>query len=1562
MSSMSRGRVSKAPKASKVVKPKQNSKRSTQHNRNYRWKSFNERISNLKIDPIRRKRFVEQEEKAVEATHTFFGEALSGWRDTNLSATFSAFAKDAAPLCDNLPMVLHNEDKIADLLMEYIEKGDALAMDPLLNLLSTLAQDLGVRFERHFQRAVATVLAVASRHEDLPVIEASFNSLAWLFKYLQKLLVPDLRPLYDLLAPYIGQVKQKPFVVRYAAQAFSFLVRKAAIVYERDTKPLNTIIEHVLRNCIDTANEPSAGLHQQGIMALLSEAIQGVQQALVAGGSAILQSTFQYAERLAQDDLACVEHIVCGVLTDFIHFSNQEGFKPVFETILEHISRSVGNTSAKSIRFNSSLLFTVVSVRKGSRVTDWKAVSQTSKALVVACEQLDALEDPVAEAVLGLYAVVLQTANTGAVQAMVQTLDGLRSGTWAPCFVRLCDMVLRLGPERFNEMLLPHLQRFVIERPSLDDASLLMLIPRIGRYKPDLTLKCSKSAITDLLARIEAIVTNQEDTLAHANLLLAALPYLAIDSNSSEKLCDILLILVESVLKSEESMSQDTRCFIIGSVLQQLLKMLPETNSAAGLWVMMSQASAEFASLPAFWSNVLQFVKRYKPTALTGEHFTALEDTAISALSMASHSIRQDALDLLQELYRLRKLEEPAVLATAITIESISISLKTARSISMNIRRLPPQYTGLTNGDVMQRAIPTYLFGLLHLHLAQAWDDASDAIAAICQSKAGEEMVVNLAQKWIDSKSDDRPVPQTPILVDVETDGFKVSSNFECPNLAKLHAIRKQVFDEDYSGLPSPRDRLVLDQQRVSLISTAARTQALKVLNKIPQIAEKRSRLLVPILLRWAGSQRDDAEDTVATDRWARKDQKSLLGLFAKFNNPRVLYKADTVFDALLALCANGDVEIQKSALQAVLSWKEKSVTRYEEHLNNLLDENRFREELSVFLHDTADTEEGKEGIRAEDHSHLMPVLLRLLYGRAVAGGREGQAGRRKAIFVALSRFGEAVLGQFLDIAFRPIADADLDSDNGDIPQTTAPLRQQLGFVNMMNDMLQVLGDSLESFAPKLVRSILACTVSAAHKMEQDTSDVALARSIRQTGIQCLVKVFSSMTEFDTQGCGKTITQELILPRLDAFAAETAQSVSGTLRLFSAWSERSSTSNLFTGPGSTILQRVANLLEGQHTKSEVQIFVLQDILDHLVTIDIEQSVLQPHVSSFVKAIGLVIEQQPSKEVLDACVHSFSQLAGRITSESEAAHVTKTCTELLKKPNRQVSPSTKSGLLQTILPLIENFGIDAKDNLYDAICVLYSRLSHADSRVLLSKVLAALVQGNSALLDVARTCEDMNARGTRLNEPDFKRRDEAFNKIKSSSHTFTVEQWLPLVHNLLYYIRDAEDRVNRTDSSYCLQLFVTAASKHPSEAQWMTLLEHAVLSGIERGMHEKSELVRSEYCQVLNHIIENFPDWQRINSLRIRGHEDEENSFFLNVLHIQLRRRMAAVQVLEREAANVGSNNASRILLPLLEHFVFDAADGEAGLNLANQTRKTIGALGKALNKNAFRATFQRYAG
>ncbi|EME42565.1 hypothetical protein DOTSEDRAFT_175741 [Dothistroma septosporum NZE10] len=1562
MSSMSRGKAGKTGKDYKVVKPKKSTKHTTPHTRNHRFKSFNDRIGGLKIDPVRRRRYVEGAEKEQESTHTYFGTSLEQWKDTNLSATFTSFAKEVLPLCDNLAVVLYNQEKIMGILVEYIEKADALAMEPLLNLLSQFARDLDTKFEAHFRKAVATVTAVAATHSDFAVIEWSFTCLAWLFKYLSRLLTPDLRPLYDLLAPYLGKEAQKPFIVRFTAEALSFLVRRAALVYEKDKRSLDLIMEHMLQDCAAATPGMRASLQQQGAMTLLTEAIKGIQYGLHASAGAVLSSLLRTAGKLVTAEDQSMEEITTGILTSLIHSCNPEGFKPALDAVCNYVE-ATPRKSGTSTRFCASLLFTVVSVRKGTRVLDWKPIMKLVRQLVAQCKALDAIEAPMVSPVLGLVAVSMQTATIDAVLSAREVIDVIRSGTLEPYFIRFCDMVSRLGAERFQNFVFPAFQKFVLDAAQDGDPGLYSLIPRIARSRPDVELKCPRAMIKSMLDDINHLAkgttSGTKELLERANLQLNALACLMLHEETKQDLSSSLLQLIQRALEATQSVSTTFRDFVLGTCLEQLIRLCEDEAVLQSLWARLCSVSPHFAGLPKFWSNLLRYMERCKPTDLQSPHLGTLQDTLVTCLASPSHSIRQDSLDIISTLYRLRGEEPPNLLSIAVTIESIPITLETERSLSMNIRRLAPAYS-LCNDSFLLRAIPTYCFGLLHLQLSKAWDDATTALAAIADTKIGEEATMEMVQSWLDTRRDmDNAEVDVPAIVDIDTDGFKVFSDFECPNLAKLEAICEQVFLQPCSGQPGPAQQLSIDGKRCPAVTGNARTQALRVLNKMPQTAEKRSRMLVPILLKWAGSA-DDADPDAEGGRWARKDQKALLAIFAQFGNPKVLYKSDEVYSALLSLAANGDVEIQKSALKALMAWKNKVVTRYGEHLNNLLDEDRFREEVSVFLREEDDEE---EGIRPEEHTDLMPIMLRLLYGRAISGGKEGQSGRRKAIFVALSRFGNNVLEQFLDIALSDKVGEDAGPGADFAQALKAPLRQQFGMLNMVNDMLQVLGAELEPSAVKLIKGVLSSTVYASRRLDQDDqqAEASLLRTIRSAGVQCLVKISNIMSGQDLEKYGEIIVDALVVPRLELFTSENTQGVSGTLRLFAAWSSRRATFELLTAADGKILRSIAELLQGEHTKDEVRVFILKEILDHLTQEYSGDMMLKTHVSSFVAAIGAIIKGQPSKAVLDASVQSYAKLAIRISSGDEAADAIKTCTALLTKPSKDVSPWTKTGLLRTLLPLVERFDVPVKDELYSALGGLFSRLRGVESRALLAKVLATLVADDTVLAQSSKACEDMNAMGTRLDEPDHVRREQAYAWIYESAGAMGLEQWLPIVHNCLFFIRNPEDRVDRSSASHALQLFIDAAAKHSEDSEWKSLLDDAVYAGIEHGVKEQSELVRAEYLLVLGHLVEKLPTWQKISSmhsLTVGG--DEEASFFNNVLHIQQHRRLRALRRLFEEAGNLSSSNVSRILLPLLEHFVFDAIEGDSGRTLTDQAVQTIGALAAVLNQSAFCATFKRY--
>lgn len=1538
---------SKTAKPSKVVKPKKNTKRTTETTKNHRFQGFTERIAKLKIDPIRRQRNLQETEELSEDTDTYFGRSLTEWRDLNLSQTFTSFAKEAAPLCDNLPMLLHNEEKIMDVLVEYIAKGDQFAMEPLLGLLAHFAHDLDARFEKHFARAVSAVAAVASRHPDPAVIEWSFTCLAWLFKYLQRLLVPDLRPLYDLMSPYLGKESQKAFIIRFAAESLSFLVRKAAVVYEKDQKPLDTIIAHVLEDASATEMARSADLHRQGVMVLLTEAIKGVQQGMHSGALAIMRSLLRH---IRKDPKRSSIDILVGTLTSLIHFANSETFQPITDTCVDELAHIQDKMDDQQTAFTSEVLFTIVSVRKGTRVQEWKGLVSVVSSLVKSEQVKTRTNAETKASILSLLAIVLQTAPVNGMLPALGLLDLVREDVWTPHFIRFCDYFARLGRERFEQFLLPHLQKYILAHWDDSPEKLLAFLPRVGVVASGKRLQAPEAMQKYLSKAVEEAAFGESGKCVVADVALRVSDHVQLQDCYAKALQEQLAKTVELGLRAQHD---DFSRFALGSALCRAAKV---PGSIMKHWPALCSAGPQYAGLPSYWSGMVALLKSEVSLDVTGSHIEPLREALVSGLASPSHLIRTDCLDIIDGLYKRGGQQIPELLSIAVLIESTPINLDTSRSISMNIRRLAAAYKHVGDDVLMQKAMPTFCFGLLHLRLSQAWNDATDALSSMSQSSLGEETIVALAQAWLEQTPDTANLAHSqPAIWDVDSEISHVASDFECSNLAKVSAMAKQVFGEPYGGHPSPSEAFEIEHRNVNNITDSTRTQALRVLDKMPQVAEKRSRLLVPVLLRWAGPSSEQG-DSLDAGRWSRKDQKAMLAVFAKFFNPRVLYRSPEVHNALLNLCANGDVEIQRSALKAVLAWREPALQRCEEHLVNFLDDARFREEMSVFLQG-----DGDESLSAADRPAVMPVLLRLLYGRAVGGSKDNQHARRKAIFVALSRFEAEVLGSFIDIA---LDKADSLGMSGTESTAAMPLRQQLGLLNMVNDMLETLGAGLEPYAVKLADAALTCSVAAAkrldNKQEGELQDASLLRSIRQTGLQCLVKIFADMQELDLALQGKLLVTELISPRLQDFANENTQGLSAAMRLFAAWSNSSIHAQHLFAHDDTLMTRMAELLGKSGARNEVKTFILRDILDALVSNDEVKDQLQPHVSAFVTSIAQILSQQPAGDVLSACVKSTSKLAERITDPKQAEEIVNVCAHLLRQPSNFVHPSVKTGLVRTMMPLLDVLGtISPPESVYEAISGLFSRLRDLESRVLFSEALMKLSKNDLDLQTSTLICQDINAlESGRLNEPDHTRRERGFARIYEQSDKFTVKQWMPILHNCLYFIRDEDDTVNRSSASRALELFIVASSKNGR----LDLLKSDLFPAIQRGMKEPSELVRAEYLRLLGVMVQNFPDWNEMNdmtSLTVEG--DDEASFFTNALHIQQHRRLRALRRLAEEP-KLRSQNVSRIFIPLMEQFIFDAAEGDAGRTLADQAVQTIGALAKNLKWSDFRTVIKRYFG
>ena len=1102
---------------------------------------------------------------------------------------------------------------------------------------------------------------------------------------------------------------------------------------------------------------------------------------------------------------------------------------------------------------------------------------------------------------------------------------------------------------------------------------------------------------------------DQKDLVARCNTFLAAIDFIAVAPPTSVAIMGHLESLIEARLALP--FDNDPRTlFSLGAGLRTYAQLAAAEKRTSNFWPAVYEAAAHVGTLPPYLEAIqysLEFFRFPEATDALGP----LLGATIENLQSSSHVLRRLSLQIMDALHVQSYHQRADIIATALKIEENPLTLESARSASMHARKLSVQYKTIATENWLLKAIPHFCFGLLTFKLSQLCNDAVDVLKAISSTKSGEDIVSALAFQWLEGTST-RSKGSSPR--DYALSSRKSLGPFQCLNLDEMEDItRAHVFGMENASQVI-LENFYANHRKESRVPVDAPSLALRVLNGNPHIAEKRSRQLVPILLRWAT---DDSEtsfedkepkvepsyeisDSSDTPMLAHKDRRAMLDLFGRFLNPKVLYRSTEVQKALMGLLTSGDVAIQKSALRALLTWKNPSILAYEENLMNLLDDVRFREELATFVN--VDKHDGT--IQDEHRRELMPVLLRILYGKIISRsgptGRRGQNIKRKAVLEALARFEPEDLADFVRIALGPLACLTVVDQSGLISSAISheylDTRKQVGLVTMMKDMLGTIGDRLAPLVTSLMDALLYCSIRTSRILndgpqnllpdESEHTQTSMLKHVRQVGLHCLTLIFEHCMTQDLEHYLPAIFDELIIPRLENLPIETSQSVSALLHLFSAWASSRATVDLFSKYDTSVFRSIVACLDVETAKDQVKMFVLNEILQKIVMsstitlglIDHQDNsnntgrdVLGPQMDYILKCIDNLLRKSPSRELLESAIHVFAMLAPFVEGSSETKNLLEISSFLLNQPSNRVKPKSKGDLLQIVerfVPLTDlQTDKELQDHLLSTISSLFGFFRDRVNRQSLLRVLDVLAEQDDGLQQVTTLCADLNAFSAHtIDDPDFELRLRAYSAINETQfRTLSPKQWRPIVYNMLFYIRNQEELAIRSNASYTLRRFVEvnrmAMADNGSTA--FDTLRKVLLPALRAGILDSSELVRAEYLSVMAHLIRCNPEWEEVNDMSaLLCIDDDEASFFLNILHIQQHRRLRALRRLAAEARNrvLRSVNVAHFFIPLVEHFIFDRADDESAHNLSAEAVITVGALAQSLEWPQFRAMFRRF--
>lgn len=1574
--------------------PSRKAKKQTVSTNLHRFETFKQRIAKLKIDPVHTVERRKPSNDDTDLLQSFFRTALEEWSELNLSQSFTTFFNKVNRLCENLPQLLHHADTIFTLLTEHIEKNDELALEPLLSLLAHLAHDLGHNFERYFSQTVALVARVAASHDKADVVEWCFTCLAWMFKYLAKLLVQDLRPLLDIMTPYLSS--KKDYVVRFSAESLAFLLRKAAILYQKKKGPLTLAIKHLLMPLVD-ADESSHSHYTLGVMSLCVDSARGLDGQLHSCAASLVQCLLDTTLSVGEQSQVC--SAVEGVLIGLTHETTSNTFRPVLEVVLETIRHCAASNEVNQLSFAIRLLVVLLGTRRASRISDWARVIETFQVVALSTWRLNGRTSHFTSMLATITAQIIQFAPLDQLLPFQQALlDSLAKNLSAREFFAFSTTCSELGQVRFSDLVLPKLQQYILRHWSDDEVSLSYMLERlrvenvpIGNAATTTSLACPMEYEVFVLDQLSM----EKDAGNHSTmqrlsgwLRLPKNSRLQNSGNAARALQAYRDLLVDALDKTSAELELRRR-ILLGWGLDSYLDVAsgndPEVHRLVSSVLRTSPSTFR---LPPFLHATGRLLRTStEKQALEPRDHDHIRHVLISNLLATSSSLKKETLKLLP-LLESSPAKQWVIETTVLMLEILDTPYipSEARKIAMLLRRLPQLHRNVPAESSYQDLAPFFCLGLLTYYHDQTRKEVCSILAQMVESLSTEESIVNVALQWLQT-----PVESTQSQQRGEEPKNHQLSSFECSHLAQLESLSSTVF-ADFDSSDERLLAMVEAEHQVDALATPqnGRTLALQVLSAMPASAERRSRLLVPVFLvapftrghlpPKPGSDTSASSHTLSPElddhEWSLTDRKMLLTLFSKFVNPRVLFKSSEVLHKLTDLLSNGNDEVRKLAFQAVSQWKEPALARYSNTLLQLAEGKLDPPGIGTLL--------GAEGesIKPSDREIVLPVALRLVYGTIV--GRTGTSGsqdaRRKSILRTIFRLPQQEVSTFLDIALGKLRDVKVigtASHLASLDQVFVPEDQQYGFLRLLLSMLETSQSYFAEHGQQVIEAVVSCIVKASPKSQASGKPLAtsaLSRNIRRTGFQCLVILFEHCHDIDWAMFLPVLFVDAISPRLDIFTSETTQGISGLLRLFAVWTHSNDSIGYLGEYDSRLLGVLWQSLAAPDTPILVKSFILDEILlpwtelaeESLDTQNKAESLLQTQADDILKALIVLLERTPPKSILAAISGVLPKLAPFAKSPASRKSAVRLLANMLSDDGLKLAPNVKGQLLRSIQGFLspdEDLDEELLRQILESISPLFNYFKDESNREVLCELLERVATSNETLAEAARLCKELNAASTsRLGEVDYDRRLLAFQGIQNLDVFKFAQMLLPVVYNLLFFIRTSEDFTIRSNALESLKQMIIKGSGTESQ-ELNDLMNRSILPVTKKCMRQESEIVRADFVAILGLLVQqnrNDQDLAELTPLLVGN--DEEASFFSNVLHIQQHRRVRAIRRLasEVEKGVIGTKNLVDVFVPLLEMFVNDSSTDESANSLKGQAITAMGSLLQWLDWKHFKTLFRKY--
>ncbi|CAO3621219.1 unnamed protein product [Mucor hiemalis] len=976
----------------------------------------------------------------------------------------------------------------------------------------------------------------------------------------------------------------------------------------------------------------------------------------------------------------------------------------------------------------------------------------------------------------------------------------------------------------------------------------------------------------------------------------------------------------------------------------------------------------------------------------------------------------------------------------ALNMEQVDATFKDFRDKVVLIQKLNLITSSKRTPDMFADFVPRLGLGILTINLKPLWDEAKKVL--ITFSQVNSEMYWDLVYSEILKYNDEKSLVwdgfTRSVLNKLNTPDEAKNGNatktgkivFECPTLNNfLHVENRSwtIMKEESAQSLSLLFAELSNQEPGHMDFWNYYSMLISVLKETPTITEAKGRNLVVLFFEFLENEftsaPEDDEDNEQeqeqhefnilhrSSKVTKNKMANWLALFAVFKNTKSVYRTQELNAAFMRIIAMGDVKLQAAALECIFTWKDPNIKPYADNLRNLVDEVKFRDELSTFI-------QNEEQIQI-DPAHrdgLMPVVMRVLYGRLIqrskASSKTSKNTRRKVILGGIACCKTNEIRYFIDLALAPfkailelpgvIVDEDGDVTKFEFKPEGKQIiegvafRKQTGLLNLLEDTIKQLATHILPFLPDLLKVVLyIINFVHSHKsnddMEidgQEEEQSYKSKEVKSLALKRIVDMFKINGNFNFTPFLPAMYSAFISARLATMPSDTSQDLSSLTNLFLVWSKKMEYASYLVDYDARVIPQIVATL-GVKSLNEHVLHALLEILESLLQLcddemeidgvpTLKEKLIVPHVDLILNDLKFRLTQSKDDTKFGTGRYSVREIsiAARVApytkNGEQAAAIIELLLPSLKKSSRTIPEKSKQDIFTIWAKFIHIVpGFEAGSNLYHKYYVMASSMFATaysrESRVGLLEVFHAFAAVNPELVKVDELLTMLNTYSLkRIDEPDYDAMLDALSSIAETYYeTFNVHQWLPILHQLTHCMHNPEEMAIRGTATHCMVQFLKATSEKTDEEEKRKLIgyvNHVVYPAIKRGLKSRVELVRMEFTSLLCSCVKIFPELAVFEDLvPLLGDGDEEVNFFNNIYHMQIHRRARALLRLAEysEEDKLKISTINNIFIPIITAF-FNESDRTVDHNLLHQCTLTLSALTKVLPWNHYYRILQNY--